>query len=234
MSEQTTIIDESVINLGEPQPKTVKRGCWKFVAIGCACVFLVAAIGGFFAYRGIRGFISGVTEKYTFAAPMELPTVDMPEDEAAAVLDRVGAFTEALKQNAAPSPLILTSREINLLINRHPNWKEMAGKVYVTIEEDRIKGQTSIPLDELGSLFEGRHLNGSAVFRIDMAAGRLLLFLDSVEVGGEPIPEEFMSAMRAKNLAEEANKEPNVIAVLEKLESITVRDGSLIIVPKPL
>jgi len=232
MSEQIAEFNEPITPTGDQQPKPSKRGCWKFVAIGCVSVFLLAAIGSFLAYQGVKGFISGVAEKYTFAAPIELPSVDISEGEGEAVLGRVTEFTNALKQNETASPLILTSRDINILINRHPNWKEMAGRVYVTIEGDRVKGQTSIPLEELGRLFEGRYLNGSAVFQIGMAAGRLQIYIDSVKVGGEPLPEEFMSAMRAQNLAEEVNKQPNAVAILEKLESMAVRDGTLIIVPK--
>jgi len=220
--------------MSEQMTDTKKRGCRKYIAIGCTSVLLLAAIGGFFAYRGVKGFISGMTEKYTYTTPLELPSVDVSEDEAEAVLERVATFTEALKQNGQPSALMLTSRDINVLIHRHPDWTNMAGKVYVTIEEDRIQGQTSIPLDDFGGMFKGRYLNGSVVFRLDMTAGRLLVFIDSVDVGGKAFPEEVMSALRAKNLAEDVNKDPDSTAILQTLDSITVRDGSLSIVPKPL
>ena len=220
--------------MSEQMTTTKKRGYGKYIAIGCASVTLLAAIGGFFAYRGIKGFISGMTEKYTYTTPLELPIVDVSKQEAEAVLERVAAFTETLEQNSHPSELMLTSRDINVLIQRHPDWKNMAGKVYVTIEEDRIHGQTSIPLGDFGSMFEGRYLNGSAVFRLDMSAGRLLVFIDSVEVGGETLPEEVMSVLRAKNLADDANKDPDTAAILQKLESITVQDGSIVIMAEPV
>lgn len=215
------------------QPKNQSRGILKYVAIGCAVVILLVGVGGFFAYKGIKSFLSGVSEKYTSAQPMALPTVDASEDEALSVMDRVEAFTDALDRNASPSPLILTSRDINVLISNHPKWKKMAGKAYMTIDGERIKGQISIPLNEIGNLFEGRYLNGSAVFRLGMSSGRLLAFIDSIEVGGNPLPEEFMGTIRAQNFAETANEDPDIIAVLEKLESISIRDDSIVITPIP-
>ena len=232
MSTQTPSSDPQMSDVGQLQPRADHRGCWKAFAIGCCVLVVMAAIGGFFVYRGITRFVSSLAEKYTSPTPMKLPSVDVSEAEETAVLQRVGAFTEALKQNHPSPPLVLTSRDVNVLINRHPDWKVMAGRVYVIIEGDRIKGDIAFPLAGLGDSFKGRYLNGSAVFHVDMAAGRLLLFLDSVELAGKPLPEEFMNAMRAKNLAEDANKRPNVRAVLRKLESITVRDGTLAIVPK--
>ena len=66
---------------------------------------------------------------------------------------------------------------------------------------------------------------------VRMAAERLLVFLDSDEVGGKPLPEKIMNAIRGENLAKEANNNADVIAIIEKLESIRVKDGS-IIMPK--
>lgn len=233
MVEQNTVLNKPPAGTDSQQPKNQSRGYLKYVAIGCAVVILLIAVGGFFVYKGIKSFLSGVSEKYTSDQPMVLPTVDASEDEALAIMDRVEVFTDALNRNASPSPLILNSRDINVLVNNHPKWVKLAGKAYMTIDGERIKGQISIPLDEVGNLFEGRYLNGSAVFRFGMSSGRLLAFIDSIEVGGKPIPEEFMGTIRAQNFAEKANEDPDVIAVLEKLESITIRDGSLVVTPIP-
>ena len=216
--------------LGAP-PK--QGGCWKAFAIGCCVLVVVAAVGGYFVYRGASGLLTKIADRYTSPTPMELPVVEVSDSESAEVLQRVAAFSEAVRQSEPSPPLVLSSRDVNVLINRHPEWKVVAGSVYITIENDRVKGDIALPLDELGGAFKGRFLNGSALFRVDMAAGRLLLFLDSVEVAGKPLPNEFMNVMRANNLAEGANQKPAVKAVLEKLQSITVRDGTLIIVPKP-
>jgi hypothetical protein len=149
---------------------------------------------------------------------MELPKVEVSESETSMIMERVNAFTNAIKNNTSPSPLVLTSRDINVLIANHPDWRELAGKVYVSIEDDRVKGQISILLNEFGGMFEGRYLNGSAIFSVSMTSERFLVFLDSAEVAGEPLPDELMKGMRAENLAAESNKDPDVIAIIEKLE----------------
>ena len=230
MDEQNTTQDQ--YSTGDvPQQQKKRSGCWKIGGIGCVVVIIIAIIAGYFAFKGIKGLVSELTEKYTAAEPMDLPTVDASAEEVAAILDRVDSFTNALKGDDVPEPLTLTSRDINVLINNHPEWKEIAGKVYVTIEGDQVKGDISIPLGELGEMFEGRFLNGSSIFSIGMQSGRLLLFLDEAEVGGEKLPDEIMAALKEKNLAEKTNERSDM-ETLNKIESITVQDGSLIIVPK--
>lgn len=232
MVEQNKIFDPAPESIEFPQAKKQNNGVWKYMAIGCLVIIFLAVIGGFFAYRGLKGFVSKVTEEYTHEKPIALPKVNVSEDEASIILDRVKTFTNDLNQGASNETLILSSKDINVLIANHPDWKKMAGKVYVSIEDDRVKGQISFPLNELGDMFEDRYLNGSAVFRINIASERLLVFLDSAQVGGKPLHSEVMNAIRGENLAKEANNDPEVIAIIEKLESVTIQNGSVIIVPK--
>jgi hypothetical protein len=215
-----------------PIPPKPRSGCWKYGGIGCLIIIILAVIGGYFAYKGVKGVLGELTEKYTSIKPMDLPKLDAAQDEVATTMERVGSFTNALKGGTPTEPLTLNSRDINVLIQNHPQWKEMAGKVYVTIDGDQMKGQISIPLGEMGKMFEGRFLNGSASFNIGMEAGRLLMFINSADVGGKAIPEEIMNGIRSKNLAEKSYEKPEVAAMMKKLESITVKDGSMIITPK--
>jgi hypothetical protein len=215
-----------------PKPPKPRSGCWKYGAIGCLVILILAVIGGYFAYKGLKGVLGELTEKYTSVKPMDLPKLDASQDEVAATMEHVGSFTNTLKANEKIEPLTLTSRDINILIQNHPEWKEIAGKLYVTIEGDQVKGQISIPLGEMGDMFKGRFLNGSASFNIGMESGRLLMFINSGEVGGKAIPEEIMNVVRAKNLAEKSYEKPEVVEMMNKLESITVKNGIMIITPK--
>ena len=209
-----------------------KSGCWKYLAIGCACVIVLSAIGGYIAYRGVKGFVTGMVTQYTAVEPQKLPTVECADQEAKDVIDRFDEFAISLKENRPAQELSLTSKDINILIQKDPKLKELAGKAFISVEGDKLSGEVSAPLDQLGSMFKGRYLNGSAVFRLEMAAGRLLLFVDSLSVKGTQAPEELMKALRARNLAEDAFKNPEFAAMVEKLESVTVRDGVVTIKPK--
>ena len=206
-----------------------KGGCGKKLAIGCFTVILLLAAGSFFAYRGVKGFVSKLTSEYAETAPAALPVVQVPEAEKAELFQRVEAFTKAIQAGGAVPDLTLTAQDINVLIQKTP---QLANKVYVTLEGDRIQGDASIPLEEFGSFLKGRWLNGSAGFRVETAAGRLVVFMDSLSVRGKPVPEQFMGTIRTRNLAEKAFENPKVAAVLEKLESVTVRDGKLVIKAK--
>jgi hypothetical protein len=238
MVEQNTFQDEYATGGDSQQwqkppiPPKPRSGCWKYGGIGCLVIIILAIIGGYFAYKGVKGVLGELTEKYTSIKPMDLPKLDTAQEEVATIMERVGSFTNALKANEKAEPLTLNSRDINVLIQNHPEWKEMAGKVYVDIEGDQVKGKISIPLGEMGKMFEGRFLNGSASFSIGMESERLLMFINSAEVGGKAIPEEIMNALRTENLAKKSYEKPEVAEMMKKLESITVKDGSMIITPK--
>jgi hypothetical protein len=219
--------------MNEPTTKPKKRGCGKLIAIGCGVLLVLAIIGGIAAFFGGKSIISRLVDNYTDTTPLQLPAIDAAQEEVDSLLTRADDFSEAIQHNGPIPELLLSARDINILIQNYPDWNDFAGQVFVTINDDKIQGQVSIPLDQVGAdMFKGRYLNGSAVFRLDMNAGRLLLFADSIEVRGKPIPEEFMKTFRTRNLAEKANEKPEVIAFIEKLSSIKVQGGYLHIVPK--
>jgi len=222
----------------EPTPPTAptapkKSNAGKYIAIGCLSIIVLAAVGGYLAYRGIKGVIVRVADQYTSTEPLQLPEVDVTDEQASTLLERVSTFTQELDAgDGTPPALTLTARDINTLIERHPEWSEVSDKLRVSIEGDRIHGQTSIPLGGISSMLEGRYLNALAVFRLELSAGRLAVYLDSAEVGGNVLPEELMGPLRAENLAEKVNQDPDVAAILDKLQSVTIQNGTLSIVPK--
>jgi hypothetical protein len=186
-------------------------------------LLLVVAVGVYMAYR----FVIGKVDEYTDTEPMELPTLLLTQTELEELNQRLSEFGEAVREGEATEPLVLQGEEINALV---ANEEEFRDHVYLTIEDDEIKGQISLPLDQLG--FKGRYLNGAAGFRVVLQNGDLAVNVTSVEVKGKPFPEEFMQQLRAQNMAEGATEDPEVQAVLEKIESITVEDGRLTITPK--
>ncbi len=209
-----------------------KSGCVKYCAIGCAVVLVLAVVGGFIAYRGVKGYVSTMVTQYAATEPQKLPTVECTEQEVADVVARIEDFTGNLKADRPAPELSLTSKDVNMLIEKYPKLKDVAGKAHIEIEGDKIGGDVSVPLDQLGEMFKGRYLNGSATFRVEMSAGRLMMFIDSLNIKGQPLPDDFMRTLKMKNLAEEACKNPDFAAMVDKLESITVRDGTIMVTPK--
>ena len=189
-------------------------------------------VAGIFIYRGVKGKLSDLIEEYTDTQPRSLPQLKATEAEARETVARVDGFLKAVAQGDAADPMVLTGDEINRLIHHHPRWKALAGKVHVTIEDDRILGKVSFPLAEFSGFLKGRYLNGSAVFSVGLESGRLLVFVDSVEVKGEPLPEAAMQQVRSENLAEKVNKDDDIYPAIRNLESVAVENGLLHIVPK--
>ena len=228
MSEPTTL----------PAQPAKRHGCFFYGCITCIVLFLIVAVAGFFAVRyGLNKFAAFV-ERYTETAPMALPKTQMAEAEYQLLDKRVTAFADALKARKPVPPLELTSDEINALIASQPDWKQLKGKVFVKIEDDQVKGQVSLPMDDIAgrvpglSRLKGRFLNGSAAFKISLTNGVLSVTLQSVEVKGQSPSGQTMATLKGVNFAQNATQDPKTSEALVKLESIEVKDGKLIITPR--
>jgi len=219
--------------MNESMNDTNRDASGRFIAVICVIVLLLICMGGYFGYLGVKGYISGKVEQYTVTEPVELPDVTYTEQESEDVLERVEIFTNALEEDKQTLELILTAQDINVLISEHPKWKDFAGKVHVSIEDDKVHGVVSIPLGNLIGMLEGRFLNGSAVFQVTFKDDQLSVNFDSLKIGEKDIPESTMNSLRAKNLAEETNMDEEAKEFFQKLDSITVKEGKLHIVPKP-
>jgi hypothetical protein len=224
-------MDISRMTGGEP-PGEKKSRVGLYIGIGCLTLVLFVGVMGYLGYKGVKGLISGVVEEYTDIEPRALPEVLIGEEDARTVIATVDDFKEAVRRDQPVDPLVLTGDDINLLIHYHPNWKVLKNKVYITIEDDNIRGEVSFPLDDIGGFMKGRYLNGSAVFSVALMDGRLLVFLNAIEVKGKALPEEFMKQLRSENLAKNTNEKGDLDNVLEKLDAILVKGSQLFIVPK--
>jgi len=207
-----------------------KSGGFPWLLFGClggiaALIFLVVA-----AILVARMAFTGLLENYTDTAPAALPTSEMPEEDYAALRERVDGFFEAVKAGVATEPLELSGDDINALIQNDPDWEQMKGRVHISIEDDLVTGEVSMPLDMFG--LEGRYANGSSTFSVFLRNGMLYVHLDSLTVKGNAIPEDFMAGMRSENLAKDYARDPEVKEWLNRFESIDVEGGTIRITPK--
>ena len=214
-----------------PAPEIKKRrGCFFY---GCLSVVVLLFIVGIMALLLIN-YARNLINTYTDTSPMAMPGVEMPAADYAALEKRVETFKENLDQQKAVSPLVLSGEEINALIAHQPDTKGLKDRFHIAIEGDKIKGQVSIPLGELRLPFtKGRYLNGAAAFKASLQNGILMVTAESIEVKGKPLPETFMSEVRKENLAKDASRNPKHAEALRKIESLEVKDGKIIIKPRP-
>jgi hypothetical protein len=205
------------------------RGCFFY---GCLTCIVLLVVFLFLIFAGVR-WVRGEIAAWTDTSPAQLPKVEMSEPEFQSLQQRVTAFHNAMQQGTNSESLTLSEREINALLIKTPEGKAFADKVYVTIESNQIKGQVSIPLDNVPLVGKGRYLNGKAAFNVALLNGTLLVTAQEIEVKGKKAPETFMSGFRSENLAKELISKPEQAEVIRKLESIEVHDGTVTIKAKP-
>ena len=120
---------------------------------------------------------------------------------------------------------------MNALFQHHPELTHFAGRVYITIDEDDVlTGQVSVPLDFFPGL-GGRYFNGSATFDAAIDQGKFTVFVESATLKGEPVPENFMEGLRGENLAKDLHSRPDTKELIDKIETLEIKDGTISITP---
>ena len=214
-----------------PVAQPQKRGCLFY---GCLTLAVVVVIFGVLGYLGVqyaRKSVSNLVENYTDSKPAKFEVVQLPQEEANDLEQRVTAFQKALDSQREQYELVLSERELNALVSKDPDLK---GKLHARIDGDQIHGEISLPLQDIGPLkLNGRYLNGLATLKASVADGRLVVTVDNLQVNGKPLPANLLNELKKKNLAEEAMKDPEAAKTLSKLHSIEVRDSKVILRTKP-
>jgi len=177
-------------------------------------------------------YVRKMVDRFTDNKPMELPTLQMSKAEIDQVKQRFEAFEQEVREHRAAKPLVLTADDINALIASASEPQALKGKLYVSLDDDQVKGEVSVPLQEVGlSMFRGRYLNGSATFNLGFRDNVLVLAPRTLVVKGTPVPEVYMQEIRKQNFATGLTNDPSAVAVLKGLQDIQVKDGKVMIVP---
>jgi hypothetical protein len=163
-----------------------------------------------------------------------MPALKMSDAEIQQLRKRVDDFRSSVRAGKPTPPLELTADEINALIATDPDLTPLKGKVYVLgIEGNQLKARLSVPMEDLAlPVFKNRYLNGDATFNVALKNGILRLQAQQVTVKGKPVPEVYMQKIRTQNLARSLNNNPRVSVALDWIQSVELKDGKLVIVPK--
>ena len=199
---------------------------------GCLILLLVVGIVTYLAYVKVKEGVTQMLDEYTSTTPIVFVTPEADQATVDEVIQRFDAFSDAMKNGSESQPLILTGKEINLLIYHHPDWQELAGKTEVTIEGDQLTGEISLPIGELFPILEGRYLNGMATLRIGLENGVLVGYIDAIRMADKEAPPEMITELQRQNIFQDAQSDPEMRRLIQELEEIRVEDGKLIIVPK--
>lgn len=214
----------------EPEPRR-EHGCFFY---GCITLIVLAVLGvvaiGVIGFLGYRYLMNQILP-YTSTSPVPLPQVNVAPEKVEEIKNRWKRFGDDLKAGKPTEPLVLTSDDINALIQQDPNFR---GHVYVTIENGKLKGQLSMPLDKLNIPgLSGRYLNGTGEFKASMKNGVLIVTLDSLTVNGKSPSPNVMQGLRQTNWAQNLYDKPENAEAVRNLESVEIQDGKVILKARP-
>jgi len=209
--------------------KSKAKGCF---FVGCLCAAVVALIAalvvGFLTWR-----VKSFTESITDDVPAPIPALSLTAEEADEIGRKVGDLASAIDQNRAES-FRFDQWELNAAIATHPETEGLLkGKVYLSIEGDRLKAQTSIPFDEIPGAADvpglgGRYLNANVDLDIRCDNGVLDIAVEGLEAKGEPLPDKLRQRL-SELIREKIAGHPRAAAGMPHIDSIRVADGNLII-----
>ncbi len=214
------------------------HGCWFYGCITALGLLGLTVLGVYLGYRYVAGKIRQEVETYTDAAPKPLPVVEVPEDRRREILQRAEDFERAVTTfpeakdarflTDEQRTLVLTEDELNVLLEQTPDLK---GKFHVTIADDQIQAQVSLPLNDLPGL-RGRYFNGEAHVFVWVDGGRPVVQFRNTRINGNRLAKPVRALIERLNLAsgESDGAPPKPLA--HPLEKIEVKDDTLIIVAR--
>lgn len=220
---------ETLSNAPQIPPVKKGRGCFFYGCLTASIFTVLLGIILFFVSRELWNAF----EDWTDSAPRELPRIEQSVNSYLPLKSRVDEFFAQLEKGNVPPPLELNSAEVNTLIAARPGLEKIRDSFFITLEDDRVKGVVSLPLDQFG--LTSRFFNGSGVFEIGVTDGRPVLRVQELEVKGTPVPEMFIQQLGSGNILdkiEEGGQPIETNPVLKKIDRIEVKHGLLRIIPK--
>lgn len=220
------------------RPSRGNNTCLIVGGIGCLAIVFLVIIVAALLYSGTKTVVSTLVEQFTDVAPAPMPDVALAPEEIDSAVQRWNEFKNALLQNQPAPTLVLTSNDVNALIRNHPDWAMVKDQAYVSVEGDKLQAQLSVSLEPFatiplfGKYVKGRYFNGKATMDVFVRNGMLFVTVEGAEVKGRALPPEAIAELRQKNIAEDVRQNPNIAAILDRVERLEVADGKITIIPK--
>ncbi len=207
------------------------RGCFFY---GCLTLVIIMSLMILAIYGlkvGATYAMNGLVDNFTETTPRALPTVTLDEPALVNIRERFARFQQAIEERSQDATrLELTADELNALILDAPEFEDLAGKVYFQFETNRLRGEISIPLDELDlGRDETLYLNGSAVFDAAIKETGPWISIESIEINGNPLPDVIRQALLNKNILADAKIDPETKRLIESLKTFEIREDTLVL-----
>ncbi len=200
---------------------------WGCLLGGCLGIMLLGALAVGGAMYGVYSFVSNQVAKYTSDHAVELPSVDITEDEVKAIEAKLENFKTQFESGDEPQELVITIDEINAMIAGDSDLK---GHVFVKIVDGNFHADVSVPLDDLpipGA--KGRYFNGSVTLHVEMENGVLIVQVVDAEANGQSVPAAVLEGMKDENLAKGMYDDPDTAKALSRCESLEIQADRIVL-----
>jgi len=227
----------------EPQTVTARSplaGC----TILIVCVLVLVFLVGFSTWALFRQ----ADEIAKFTADKPVPIVIAPTEDREADLNHLSERLEGFRQSldgTAETKLELSADDLNTAIAAFATLNELKGAFHVReIREDgRLVLDTSLKMNgkprrtregEEGYVTsDPRYLNGTLIARPELADQEIVLRIDSIEVPGASVPEQFRQQMSPYRITERYKTDPVLGAAMKQLTGLTVTGGKVVLRKQP-
>jgi hypothetical protein len=200
------------------------RGCLTLVVfavlLGIAC--FAGMYWGLHRHSAIFHGLYWLTKTHAIAqAPVPIPEFTASDAQIQSVHERCQDFEQKARAGQ-PAELELTADDLNTLIATN---RDVRGKVFASIEGERLRCQVSVPLEE----FIGRpgyYLNGDITVALKATESLENPQLSTITVNGETIPGDLLNwKYRSKQLRDYLTNYRNDSGV----GTVEIREGKLIL-----
>jgi hypothetical protein len=197
---------------------------WRLYA---SVTFAVTLIFGGTAFLALHLHRQSLLYEYTSDTPGRLQLAEVNQNDRTALQDKWSAFYDEISKRRRTAPLTMSPKELNSFISMIP---ELRDKAVLSIENNRIRVDYAVPLDEHG--LNGRYANGVALLDISLGeAGLPTLNLVSLKLNGQEPPGSILSRLDAGN-CDKMGSVLNSIPHWKDLEKISIEDGLIKFYPK--
>lgn len=204
------------------------RGCLTLLVF----VLVLAAacsVGLYWGFRHHSAFLRGGLLAYKTSAlsdeSIDIPSYSAPEPEVRTSKERWQNFEDAV-EDRQPAEIELTASDINNLIagNRH-----LRGKLFVSVEGNRLRMRASIPLREYIPRY-GYYFNADIAVQTDEELSLDHPRLNAVTINGRRVPSDLL------NWEYESRSLRDYLGQYEQRSntgSVEIRDGKVILRSRP-
>ncbi len=147
--------------------------------------------------------------------PAEDPDQPLPE----------GLEPEPYSEDDAKREIRLNERELNALVARDG---EVARRVAIDLADDLVSVKFLVPVDPDFPFLGGKTLRFNFGLELGYSAGKPVVAMRGLSLGGVPIPSAWWGDIKGQNLVEKFDSEGGFWDQFSKgVENISVRDGHL-------